>query len=110
MINHKSYRAFHDIARSCSTSLSHVVDAENKRQQIERERAVATRARNKAYWQSLKSREGETQRNGGNEMYHIVVKQDGKTIIGVRLLTRAAADQLRQRYEQFGYQVEVTEE
>ena len=54
MINHKSYRAFHDVARSCSTSLSNVVDAENKRQRIERERAVATRERNKAYWARMR--------------------------------------------------------
>lgn len=59
LINHKSYRTFKDTARSCSTSLSNVVDAENKRQRIERERAVATRARNKAYWQTFKAREGE---------------------------------------------------
>jgi len=54
MINHKSYRTFRDVARSCSTSLAAGVDAENKRQQIERERAVATRERNKVYWARMR--------------------------------------------------------
>lgn len=76
MINHKSYRTFRDVARSCSTSLSNVVDAENKRQRIERERAVATRERNKAYWQTFKAREGET--NGINSIQRGLHDRDGE--------------------------------
>ena len=43
-------------------------------------------------------------------MFHFVAKHDGKIIVGIKLATQTAAEQLRERYEKFGYHVEVTDE
>jgi len=43
-------------------------------------------------------------------MFHFVAKINGEKVIGIWLETQAAVEQMRQRFEQNGYQVEVTEE
>ena len=53
MINHKSYRMFRDVARSCSTSLAAGVDADNKRIALEKKKATESRERNAAYWRRM---------------------------------------------------------
>ena len=60
MINRKSIQSHHELARLMPISFAAGVEAENNHRRIERERAIAARARDKAYWQSFKNREGET--------------------------------------------------
>lgn len=60
MINHHSITTHHDLAKRMPISYSAGIEADDNRQRIEREKAIAARDRNKAYWQTFKAREGET--------------------------------------------------
>lgn len=43
-------------------------------------------------------------------MFRLIVKWEGKTTIDVNLANREYVDQLKKRYEETGYTVEVIEE
>ena len=66
MINHHSITTYKQLSNSTPISFAAGIERENNRQRIERERAIATQARNRAYWQTFKAREGET--NGINRI------------------------------------------
>ena len=60
MINRKSIQSHHELARLMPISFAARIEADDRHKQIECKKATEARARNKAYWQTFKNREGET--------------------------------------------------
>ena len=75
MIYHKSVKTHHELARLMPISFAARIEADDRHKQIECKRATEIRARNKAYWQSFKNREGEG--NGINSIQRGLHDRDG---------------------------------
>ena len=59
-MNHKSLRTYHDMSNTVSISFAPGIAADIRREQHRADQARQSQAREKAYWQTLRNREGET--------------------------------------------------
>ena len=59
-MNHKSLRTYHDLSNTVSISFAPGIAADIRREQHRADQARQARNREKAYWQTLRNREGET--------------------------------------------------
>ena len=59
-MNHKSFRSCHELSGAVCVSFAAGIAADIHREQYRADKARQARAREKAYWQTLRNREGET--------------------------------------------------
>ena len=59
-MNHKSFRTYHDMSTTVCVNFAPGIASDIRREQRRADQAKQAQAREKAYWQTLRSREGET--------------------------------------------------
>lgn len=59
-MNHRSIRTYHDLSNTVSISFAPGIAADIHREQYRADKAKQARNREKAYWKTLRNREGET--------------------------------------------------
>ena len=59
-MNHRSFRSYHELSGAVCVNFAPGIASDIRRKNIRADQSKQAQAREKAYWQTLRNREGET--------------------------------------------------